>query len=260
MPMSRKGNDLVRAYLWNAARSAIVHNPAVRALYRRLRAKGKRGDVAIGHCMRKLLHLVYAVWKTDRAFDAGHYPWEPAEDGGTTTEGGAQATTTSPRGPGGDTGDEGAVGHEGDEPAGRVVTTAAPTVGPVSPAVNPAPGSIRAARPRVDYAFLREQITMERVLAHLGLLSQLRGGGRQRRGPCPLHSHAGAAERTFSVNLDKNMFRCFHAECGAQGNALDLWGAVHRLPLYEAALHLAEMFGLARNREEEPVAGTRPTR
>ena len=57
--MSRKGNDLVRAYLWNAARSAIVHNPAIRALYRRLRAKGKRGDVAIGHCMRKLLHLVY---------------------------------------------------------------------------------------------------------------------------------------------------------------------------------------------------------
>ena len=130
---------------------------------------------------------------------------------------------------------------------------------PVSPAVNPALQSIRAARPRVDYAFLREQITMERVLAHLGLLSQLRGGGRQRRGPCPLHSHAGAAERTFSVNLDKNMFRCFHAECGAQGNALDLWGAVHRLPLYEAALHLAETFGLARNRKEEPVPGTRPS-
>ena len=40
--------------------SAIVHNPAIRALYRRLRAKGKRGDVALGHCMRKLLHLVYA--------------------------------------------------------------------------------------------------------------------------------------------------------------------------------------------------------
>ncbi len=36
--MCRKGNDLVRAYLWNAARVAIQHNPAVRALYRRLRA------------------------------------------------------------------------------------------------------------------------------------------------------------------------------------------------------------------------------
>ena len=34
---------------------------------------------------------------------------------------------------------------------------------------------------------------------------------------------------------------------------LDLWAAVHHLPLYEAALHLAETFQLPRNREEEPV-------
>jgi transposase len=41
--MSRKGNDLVRFYLWNAARSGIQCNPAIRALYRRLRSRGKRG-------------------------------------------------------------------------------------------------------------------------------------------------------------------------------------------------------------------------
>ena len=71
----------MRCYLWNAARTAIRHNPAIRALYRRLKAKGKRGDVAIGHCMRKLLHLVFAVWKTDRPFDAKHFPWEnPGDD------------------------------------------------------------------------------------------------------------------------------------------------------------------------------------
>ena len=80
MRMSRKGNDLVRGYLWNAARVAIRHNPAVRALYRRLKAKGKRGDVALGHCMRKLLHLVFAVWKTNRPFDEKHYPWENPAD------------------------------------------------------------------------------------------------------------------------------------------------------------------------------------
>ena len=74
--MSRKGNDLVRFYLWNAVRSGIQCNPAIRALYRRIRAKGKRGDVAMGHCMRKLLHLVYAVWKTNRPFDEKHFPWE----------------------------------------------------------------------------------------------------------------------------------------------------------------------------------------
>src|SRR5437660_4164983 len=77
--MSRKGNDLARHYLWNAARSAMVHNPAIRALYRRLRAKGTRGDVALGHCMRKLLHLVFAVWKTNRPFSKDHFPWEPPQ-------------------------------------------------------------------------------------------------------------------------------------------------------------------------------------
>ena len=38
------------------------------------------GDVAIGHCMRKLLHLVFAVWKTNRPFDEKHFPWEPPSD------------------------------------------------------------------------------------------------------------------------------------------------------------------------------------
>src|SRR5205807_8177237 len=51
--MSRQGNDLVRKYLWNAAKTAISHNPAIKALYHRLRARGLRGDVALGHCMRK---------------------------------------------------------------------------------------------------------------------------------------------------------------------------------------------------------------
>jgi transposase len=257
MHMSRKGNDLARASLWNAARAAIRHNPAVRALYRRLRARGSRGDVAIGHCMRKLLHLVFAVWKTDRPFDPRHYDWEPAGEKGTmtTTDGGARTIRT--REPAPSTADENAVGHERDEPAGKVVTTAPSRVEPIPSAVKPPAPSVRVARPRVDYAFLRQQINMEQVLAHLGLLARLRGRGQQRRGPCPLHSHPAAAERTFSVHLDKDVFRCFHAECAAQGNALDLWAAVHRLPLYEAALHLAETFGLLRNREEEPVKGTR---
>src|SRR5271157_2271687 len=117
--MSPKGNDLVRAYHWNAARSAIQRNPAIRALYRRLRAKGKRGDVAFGHCMRKLLHLVHAVWKTDRPFDREHFPWSGSSD--------TQPSTTTP--PSADAGatpsaNEKAVGHKRDLPAEEVVTTA----------------------------------------------------------------------------------------------------------------------------------------
>jgi hypothetical protein len=56
-----------------------------------------------------------------------------------------------------------------------------------------------------------------------------------------------------AISDSKNLFRCFNSTCNAQGNVLDLWAAIHKLPLYKAALHLAAAFGLARNREEEPV-------
>jgi transposase len=271
MRMSRKGNDLVRHYLWNAARSALRHNPAIRALYTRLKARGKRGDVALGQCMRKLLHLVYAVWKTNRPFDEHHCRGQMPGDTATTT---AAATNPTPAGvdhgptpaASPDTpasGDpvagnhETAVGHKRDVPAAEVVTTATATVAPTTPAVKPAAAANRAARPKVDFAFLRQLVSMEQILRHLGLLANLRGRGQQRRGPCPLHSQPDDTQPTFSAHLGKHVFQCFHPTCGAQGNVLDLWAAVHKLPLYEAALHLAETFHLPRNREEEPVPGTR---
>jgi transposase len=274
--MSRKGNDLVRHYLWNAARSAIVHNPIIRALYQRLRAKGKRGDVALGQCMRKLLHLVYAVWKTDRPFDERHAAGQPG-NATSTSAAPADATTTVPNSPASDVEpvsppsssndaapahpasstptvvNETAVGHKPDVPAEIVVTTATTTVVPTPAPVKP---SNRSARPKVDFAFLRQQVSMEQILSRLGLLEGLRGRGQQRRGPCPIHGHTGDTQPTFSAHLGKHLFQCFQADCRAQGNVLDLWAAVHHLPLYEAALHLAETFQLPRNREEEPV----PTR
>ena len=242
MHMSRKGNDLVRSYLWNAARVAMRHNPAVRALYRRLRAKGKRGDVAMGHCMRKLLHLVFAVWKTNRPFDEKHYPWmNPADTAVLKNSPPSSADATAPA-------NDKAGGHKRNKPAKKVVTPASSTVEPARSAVKPPD----AARPRVDFAFVRTQVTMYEILAHIDLFGQLRGSGSQRRGPCPVHSHPADREHTFVVHFDNNTFKCVKADCAVQGNVLDLWAAIHRLPLYDAALHLAETFGLRRNREEPP--------
>ena len=78
--MSRKGSNLARAYLWNAARVAITHNPDVKALYARLRAKGKRGDTALGHCMRKLLAQVFHLWSTEQEFKAPGERQHPERD------------------------------------------------------------------------------------------------------------------------------------------------------------------------------------
>jgi transposase len=73
--MSQRGNDLVRRYLWMAALSAVQHNPAVRALYARVVAKHPdHKSIAVGHGMRKLLHLVFTIWKTKKPFDKQHYP------------------------------------------------------------------------------------------------------------------------------------------------------------------------------------------
>ncbi len=261
--MSRKGNDLVRHYLWNAARCAIRHNPAIAALYRRLKDKGARGDVAIGHCMRKLLHLVFAVWKTNRPFDPKHFAWAQPSDNPLSATAPIPLESSSDK-PLSATAvgepsaaNETAVGHKRDLPAEEVVATANATVAPPAPPVKPAPPANASKRPKVDFAFLRQHVTMAQVLEHLGLLNHLRGRGLQRRGCCPIHSQADDPQRTFSAHLGKNIFQCFHAGCRAQGNVLDLWAAVHCLPLYEAALHLAETFHVPRNREEEPVKGTR---
>lgn len=69
MRMSRKGNDQVRRLLYTAAQCASKHNPAVKALCARQLAKGKAYNVAMGHCMAKLLRQVYGVWQSDRDFD-----------------------------------------------------------------------------------------------------------------------------------------------------------------------------------------------
>ncbi len=280
LSMSPKGNDLARHYLWNAARVGIRHNPAIGALYRRLTAKGKRGDVALGHCMRKLLHLVYVVWKTDRPFDEKHFAWEtpnaPADNTQSSSAAGNNPAQPKPaanadgdrRAPSNDapqgqapdgadtSANETAAGHKRDLPEEKVVTAANTTVAPKPAAVKPPPAPrapSRPARPKVDFAFLREQVSMEQVLRHLGLLDKLRGRGLQRRGPCPIHGSPNDSQPTFSAHLGKHIFQCFHAKCRAQGNALDLWAAIHKLSPYEAALHLAETFNLPRNREEEPV-------
>jgi transposase InsO family protein len=94
----------------------------------------------------------------------------------------------------------------------------------------------------LDLATLRRQVSIQEVLGHLGYLDSLRGAGPQRRGPCPLHDAPSDPHRSFSVHLGKGVFRCFHPTCQAQGNALDLWAAYHRLPTGQAVQSFAETF------------------
>jgi hypothetical protein len=244
MGMSAKGADLVRRYLWNAAKSAMQFNPAVRELYARLRSRGTRGDVAMGHCMRKLLHQVYGVWASDQPYnEAASMPRQAVASSVAARS--ASSCSADPQAPLiSET--QTAAGHKRASPQREVVTAAAVNVARPAPKVKEAPAS-----GSIDYAFLREQITLEQVLRHLGHFDGLRGRGAQLYGPCPFHTSTRVRSRSFSVNLKSHVFRCCHPTCGVQGNALDLWAAARHLPLYEAALDLAQTFHLKTQRSRE---------
>jgi transposase len=228
MRMSPMGNDLVRGLLWNSARVAIRSNPTIRALYVRQRQRGKRGDVALGRCMQKLLHLVYALWTTNRPFVA---PEPPAGD--------------VPEVPPEET--KNAEGRTGQSPDRQAVTSAPESV----PQRCCASSATADARPRqkqrsarLEFAELRRQVSMEQVLRALNWWDCLKGSKAQRRGPCPIHEAPGTKSRCFSVNLEKNIFQCFDSTCGGKGNALDLWSKTQGMPLPEAARDLANRLGI----------------
>lgn len=95
--------------------------------------------------------------------------------------------------------------------------------------------------PGIDFAVVRQQVSLAAVLRRLGFQpTSVRGP--QLRGPCPVHRSSSPGSRSFAVHLERGCYRCFG--CGAQGNALDLWAAVHGLSLHAAAEDLCATLGL----------------
>src|SRR5271168_2946815 len=87
----------------------------------------------------------------------------------------------------------------------------------------------------IDFVVLRQQISLTQVLDLVGFAPTTRCGA-QWRGPCPVHRSASPRSRSFSAQVEKNCWHCFR--CGAGGNALDLYLAVTKRPVYEGALEL----------------------
>ena len=70
----------------------------------------------------------------------------------------------------------------------------------------------------IDFAYLKSQLPIMGVLEHLGLSSRLRGSGPQKRCACPIHRADGRG-RTFSVNVEENVFYCFDKRRSQHGRA-----------------------------------------
>ena len=114
--------------------------------------------------------------------------------------------------------------------------------------------------PTIDFAELRRRVPIAHVL-ELVAFRPLRRSGAELRGPCPIHRAASSRSRSFAANVEKNLFHCFH--CGASGNALDLYAAVHRTTVYRAALELCERLDIELPEKSVVVVGwaksSRPT-
>ncbi|MFZ4779922.1 MAG: IS110 family transposase [Terrimicrobiaceae bacterium] len=67
--ISRRGNRRIRALMYLLAQVAIRKNPVMGKYYHRLLSKGKKPKVAIIACARKLLHVIYACWITNKSYD-----------------------------------------------------------------------------------------------------------------------------------------------------------------------------------------------
>jgi transposase len=79
--ISKKGNKFIRKALFMPALSACRANPKMKELYNRLVAKGKNKKLAIIAVARKLLLLIYTLWKTNSPYIPDYKPLQHASEG-----------------------------------------------------------------------------------------------------------------------------------------------------------------------------------
>jgi len=72
--ISKKGNTYIRKALFMPALSACRANPQMKELYKRLVAKGKNKKLAIIAVARKLLLLIYTLWKSNSSYIPDYKP------------------------------------------------------------------------------------------------------------------------------------------------------------------------------------------
>src|SRR6266478_1882339 len=91
----------------------------------------------------------------------------------------------------------------------------------------------------VDFKAVKESVTIQMALDHYGL--RLSKNGDELRGKCPLHD-GSVRSKDFTVNVRKNVFKCFSSKCGARGNVLDFVAGMEGCSVRDAALRLSEWF------------------
>ncbi len=68
-PITKMGSASLRCGLFLPSMSAMTHNPVIKAFADRLRENGKKGKVIVIACVRKMIHIIYAILKKQEAFN-----------------------------------------------------------------------------------------------------------------------------------------------------------------------------------------------
>jgi len=66
--LTKRGNPTLRSLLFNAAYVARQHNPDLKQYFEKKISEGKHYYVAVCAVERKLIHIIYAVWKRETPF------------------------------------------------------------------------------------------------------------------------------------------------------------------------------------------------
>ena len=108
-----------------------------------------------------------------------------------------------------------------------------------TPSSKPAIGR-ENAMPGINFDRIRNEITMEQVLALIGFEPTKRSGD-QWYGHCPLDDCSSTRHRAFSVNVVIRAYCCH--QCQSKGNHIHLWAAYTEMQVYPAVIELCRALG-----------------
>ena len=66
--ITKRGNKILRTILYNAVSVAVLHSNVFQDFFQKKRSEGKPYRVALIATMRKMVHVIHAVWTNNRPF------------------------------------------------------------------------------------------------------------------------------------------------------------------------------------------------
>ena len=66
--MSKRGSPYLRHAIWLATSTAVRYDPALREYFQKKRAEGKPYMTSLGHSCRKMVSIIFAVMRDNKAY------------------------------------------------------------------------------------------------------------------------------------------------------------------------------------------------